>query len=85
MQSQSAKGQEQIQFVSPSPSMGRRDQYQSQGAAQAPSTSQTGHIGQGQSVGRVRAQGLQAESSGQAGQRTCYPLPPAWAYEARLS
>ena len=32
-----------------------------------PPTSQTGHIGQGQSVGRGRAQDLQAESSGQAG------------------
>ena len=32
----------------------------------------TGHIGQGQSVGRGRAQDLQAESSGQAGQMTCY-------------
>ena len=52
--------------------MGQGNQYQFQGAAQAPSTSQTGHIGQGQSVGRGRAQGLQAESSGQAGQRTCY-------------
>ena len=31
-----------------------------------------GHIGQGQSVGRGRAQDLQAESSGQAGQMTCY-------------
>ena len=52
--------------------MAQRDQYQSEGAAQAPSTSQTGHISQGQGVGRGRAQGLQAESSGQAGQMTCY-------------
>ena len=37
------------------PSMGQRNQYQSQGAAQAPSTSQTGHIGQGQSAGRGQA------------------------------
>ena len=72
MQSQSAEGQEQLQFDSPYPSMGWRDQYQSQGAAQAPSTSRTGHIGQGQSVGRGRPQDLQAESSGQAGQMTCY-------------
>ena len=52
--------------------MDQRDQYQSEGAAQAPGTSQMGHIGQGQGVGRGRAQGLQAESSGQAGQMTCY-------------
>ena len=32
----------------------------------------TGHIGQGQSVGRGRPQDLQVESSGQAGQMTCY-------------
>ena len=31
--------------------MGQRDQYQSEGATPAPSTSQTGHIGQ--SAGRV--------------------------------
>ena len=64
VQSQSTEGQEQIQFVSPYTSMGLRDQYQSQGAAQAPSTLQTGHIGQDQSAGRGRAQGFQAQSSG---------------------
>ena len=47
--------------------MGQGNQYQFQGATLAPSTSQTGHIGQGQSLGRGQAQGLQAESSGQAG------------------
>ena len=52
--------------------MDRGNQYQFQGVKPAPSTSQTGHIGQGQSVGRGRAQGLQAESSGQARQMTCY-------------
>ena len=41
-------------------------------ATQAPSTSQTGHISQDQSAGQGRAQGLQAESSGQAWQMTCY-------------
>ena len=46
--------------------MGQGNQYQFQGAASAPSTSQTGHIGQGQSVGRGRPQDLQAKSSGQA-------------------
>ena len=39
VQSQSVKGQEQIQFVSPYPSMGQRDQCQFEGAAPAPSTS----------------------------------------------
>ena len=65
-QSRSTVGQERIQFIPPHPSMGQRNQYQSQGATQAPSTSQTGHIGQGQSVGRGRPQGLQAESLGQS-------------------
>ena len=68
MQSQSVEGQEQIQFVSPYNSMGQRDQYQSEGATPAPSTSQAGHIDQGQDVGRGRAQGLHAESSDQARQ-----------------
>ena len=58
--------------VSPYPSMGQRDQYQSEDARPALSTSRTGHIGQGQSVGRGRPQDLQVESSGQAGQMTCY-------------
>ena len=44
--------------------MGQRDQ--------SPSTSHAGHIGQDQSVGRGRAQGLQAESLGQGGHMTCY-------------
>ena len=39
VQSKLAEGQEQIQFVSSYPSMGQRDKYQSQGVAQAPSTS----------------------------------------------
>ena len=52
--------------------MGKRDQYQSQGAAQAPSTSLTGNIGLGHRAGRDRAQCFQAESSGQVGQMTCY-------------
>ena len=71
-QFQSAVGQERTQFIPPPPSMGQGNQYQFQGAAPAPSTSQTGHIGQGQSAGRSLAQGLQAESSGQARQMTCY-------------
>ena len=71
-QSQSAVGQEQLQLVSPYPSMGQRDQCQSEDTTPALSTSRTGHIGQGQSVGRGRPQELQVESSGQAGQMTCY-------------
>ena len=64
MQSQSAEGQEQLQFVPPPPIMGQRDQ--------SPSTSQKGHIDQGQSAGRGLGQELQAESLGQVGQMTCY-------------
>ena len=45
MTTMTTEGQEQIQFVSPYPSMGQRDQCQFEGAAQAPSTSQTSHIG----------------------------------------
>ena len=63
-QSQSAEGQEKIQFVSPYPSMGQRDQ--------SLSTSQAGHIGQGQGVGRGRPQDFLPKSSDQAGQMTCY-------------
>ena len=44
--------------------MGQRDH--------SPSTSQMGHIGQSQSAGRGLGQKLRAESSGQAGQMTCY-------------
>ena len=72
VQSQSAVGQEQLQFVSPYSSMSQRDQYQSKDATLALSTSRTGYIGQGQSLGRGRPQVLQVESSGQAGQMTCY-------------
>ena len=64
-------GQKRTQFVPQPPIMGQGNQYQFQGATLAPSTSQTGHIGQGQSVGRGRPQDLQAESSGQAGQMMC--------------
>ena len=58
VQSQSVEGQEQIHFVSPPPGMGQENHYQFQGAAPAPSTSQTGHIGQGQRIGRGRPQDL---------------------------
>ena len=52
--------------------MGQGNQYQFQGGTPAPSTLQTGQIGQGQSVGRGRPQELQAGNSGQAVQMTCY-------------
>ena len=52
--------------------MGQGNQYQFQGVAPAPSTWQTGHIGQGQSIGRGRPQDLQAESLSQVEQMTCY-------------
>ena len=65
-------GHEQLPFVSPYPSMGQRDQYQSKDATPTLSTSRKGHIDQGQSVGRGRPQDLQVESSGQARQMTCY-------------
>ena len=71
-QSQSAVGQERTQFVPPPFSMGQGNQYQFQGAAPTPSTSQTGHIGQDQSVGQSRGQDLQAKSSDQVRQMTCY-------------
>ena len=71
-QSQSAVEQERTQFVPPPLSMDQGNKYQFQGATPAPSTSQTGHIGQGQSVGRGRAKDLHVESSGQVGQMTCY-------------
>ena len=50
--------------------MGQGNQYQFQGATRAPSILQTVHIGQ--SAGRDRAHGLQAENSGQARQMMCY-------------
>ena len=58
VQSQSVVGQEHLQFVSPYPSMGQKDQYQSKGAIPAPSTYQAGHIDKDQGVGRGRPQEL---------------------------
>ena len=49
-QSQSSVGQARTQFVPSHPSEGQRNQFQSQGAMQAPSTAQTGQMGQ--STGR---------------------------------
>ena len=51
-QSQSSVGHARTQFVPSYLSAGQRNQYQFQGAAQAPSTSQTGQ--RGQSMGRGR-------------------------------
>ena len=48
-----------------SPSAGQRDQYQSQGAAQAPLATQIGQRGQG--MGRGRGQDFQAGTSGTQG------------------
>ena len=44
-QSQLVTGQERIQFIPPHPSMGQRNQFQSQGAMQAPSAAQMGQRG----------------------------------------
>ena len=52
--------------------MGQRDQYQSQGAAQAPSATQIGQRGQG--LGRGRGQNSRAETSGTQGR--VYAITP---------
>ena len=57
-QSQSAVGQERIQFIPPQPSTGQRSQYQFQGAARAPPVTQAGQ--RGQVMGRGRGRGPQA-------------------------
>ena len=54
--------QVRTQFIPPHPSAGQRNQYQSQGAIQAPSVTQTSQ--RGQSMGRGRGQGPQARTSG---------------------
>ena len=64
-QSQSSMGQARTQFVPSHPNTGRRDQYQSQGAAQAPFAIQIGH--RGQSIGRGRGQSSRAETFGTQG------------------
>ena len=61
-QSQSAVGQERIQFIPPHPSIGQRSQYQFQGAARAPPITQVGQ--RGQTMGRGRGRGSQAGTSG---------------------
>ena len=50
-QSQSSVGHAWTQFVPSHPSTGQRDQYQSQGATQTPSATQTSQRGQGMGRG----------------------------------
>ena len=57
-QSQSAVGQERIQFIPPQPSTGQKSQYQFQGSPQAPPVTQA--IQRGQIMGRDRGRGPQA-------------------------
>ena len=64
-QSRSSVGHEQTQYVPPYPSTGQGNRYQSQGATQASSVSQTGQ--RGQSMGRGRGQSVQAGTSGAQG------------------
>ena len=65
-------GHVQTQFIPSYPSVGQRDQYQSQGAAQAPSAMQIGQRGQG--LGQGRGQSSQAETSGTQGR--VYAITP---------
>ena len=73
-QSQSEVGQERTQFVPPPPSMGQGNQFQSQGAIQAPSSAQMGQ--RGQSVGRSQVQSPQARMSRTQG-CVCAVVPEA--------
>ena len=52
LQPQTSMGLAQTQFVPSHPSVGQGNWCQSQGAAQAPIISQTGHMGQGMGQGR---------------------------------
>ena len=71
-QSQSSVGQTRTQFVSPPPSVGQRNQYQSQGVVRAPPVAQTGQRGQG--MGRGRGQGPQNGTPGVQGR--VYTITP---------
>ena len=73
-QSQSAVGQERIQYIPPPPSMGQGSKFQSQGAARAPSITHAGQIGQ--IMGRGREWGPQARTLGVQG-RVYTITPPA--------
>ena len=69
-QSQLDVEQESIQFIPPHPSAGQRNQFQFQGAIQAPSAAQVGQ--RGQSVGRGQVHDSQAGTSSQVGPTICY-------------
>ena len=47
--------------------MGQRNRYQYQGAAQAPTSSHMGHMGQGRGQGQGQGQDFQAGTSGTQG------------------
>ena len=64
-QFQSSVGHARTQFVPPYLNIGQGNRYQSQDAAQAPTSSQMGHMGQG--MGRGRGQYFQAGTSGTQG------------------
>ena len=74
-----------MQFVSPHPSMGQRNRYQSQGAAPAPSTLQKGPHRPGPRRRSGLRTGLAGQGFGSGWADDVLPLPPAWAYETRLS
>ena len=59
-----------MQFIPLHPSTGQRNQFQFQGAIQAPLAAQVGQ--RGQSVGRGQVQDSQTGTSSQAGQTMCY-------------
>ena len=69
-QSQLAVEHDSIQFIPPHPSTGQRNQFQFQGAIQAPLAAQVGQ--RGQSLGRGQVQDSQVRTSSQAGQTICY-------------
>ena len=73
-QSQSAVGQERIQYIPPQPDSGQRSQFQFQGAARAPPVTRASQ--RGQSIGRGRGRGPQAGMSGVQG-RVYAITPPA--------
>ena len=63
--SQSAVGQQRIQYLPPQPGTDHRSQFQFQGATRAPPISQVGP--RGQSMGKGRGRGPQAGTSGVQG------------------
>ena len=71
-QSQSAVGQERIQYIPPQPGTGQKGQFKSQGAARAPPVTQAGQ--RGQVMGQGRGRGPQARTSGVQGR--VYAITP---------